>query len=56
MFDVLGQKITGQIANVTTGSNHIKLSPSNVASAIYVVKVYNSNNAVAKKVFIRSDY
>ncbi|MBI4930602.1 MAG: T9SS type A sorting domain-containing protein [Bacteroidetes bacterium] len=56
MFDVLGQKITGQIANVTAGNNHIKLSPNNIASAIYVVKVFNNNNAIAKKVFIRSDY
>lgn len=54
MYNVLGQKITGQIANVAAGNNHIKLSPNNVASAIYVVKVYNSDNAVTKKVFIRS--
>ncbi len=54
MYNVLGQKTTGQIANVTAGNNHIKLSPNNVASAIYVVKVYNNNNIVTKKVFIRS--
>lgn len=54
MYNVLGQKITGQLANVTAGNNQIKLSPNNVASAIYVVKVFNNNNAVTKKVFIRS--
>lgn len=56
MFDMLGQKIIGQIANVTAGNNHVKLSAANIASAIYVVKVSNSNNSIAKKVFIRSDY
>jgi len=56
MFDMLGQKITGQVASVTAGNNHIKISSANIASAIYIVKVYNSNNSIAKKVFIRSDY
>jgi len=55
LYDVLGQKLISQVSGVAAGNNHIKLSPSAISSAIYIVKVYNSSNAVAKKVFIRSD-
>ena len=54
MYDVLGQKMVNEVKNVVVGNNHVKLDPGNIASAIYIVKVYNSNNAVTKKVFIRS--
>src|SRR5205814_6969211 len=43
MYDLLGKRIVNEIKNVSVGSNHIKLSPSNVASAIYIVKVYNNS-------------
>jgi hypothetical protein len=54
MYDLLGKKIVNEVKNVYAGSNHIKFAPDNVASAIYVVKVYNSSNIISKKVFIRS--
>ena len=54
MYDLLGQKLVNEIKNVAVGSNHIKFSPNDLASAIYVVKVYNDKNIVTKKVFIRS--
>lgn len=56
MYNALGQKIIGQIANVAVGNNHIRINPDNISSAIYVVKVCNSGNAVVKKVFVRSNY
>ena len=63
MYDMLGHKIINEIKNVTAGNNHIKLNAGNIASAIYVVKVYpvgnsygvyNNQNSIAKKIFIRS--
>lgn len=56
IYDVLGQKMIGQVSNVAAGSNHIKLKPGNIASAVYVVKVYNNTNAVAQKLFIKSNH
>ena len=41
---------------VPAGSNHLKLFVADIASAMYVVKVYSGNNAVSKKVFIRSAF
>jgi hypothetical protein len=56
LYDILGQKLMNEIKNVSPGSNHLKLSVSNIASAMYVVKVYSTNNVVSKKVFVRSAY
>ena len=53
IYDVFGQKIMSEIKNVAAGSNHIKLYPGNIASAVYIVKVYNSKSSVTKKIFIR---
>lgn len=56
LYDVLGQKMAGQVNAVSVGSNQIKLKPGNIASAVYVVKVYNNTNAVAQKLFIKSNH
>lgn len=56
LYDALGQKLVGEVKEVTAGSNHLKMNVSNIASAMYVVKVYSSSNAVTKKVFIRAAY
>jgi hypothetical protein len=56
LYDMLGQRIMNEIKNVSIGDNHLKLSVANVASAMYIAKVYNSTNAVTKKVFIRAAY
>lgn len=56
LYDMLGQKLTNEIKSVGLGENHMKLTVPNIASAMYVAKVYNSSNAVTKKVFIRSAY
>jgi hypothetical protein len=54
LYDVLGKRLTSELKNVAAGNNHFKLNPGNLASAIYIVKVYNQNNSITKKVFIRS--
>jgi hypothetical protein len=56
LYDLLGQKVMNEVKNVVAGDNHLKFSVGNIASAVYVAKVYNSSNAVTKKVFIRSTY
>lgn len=56
LYDMLGQKLVNEVKNVVAGNNHLKLSVGNISSAIYLAKVYNSSNAVTKKVFIRSSY
>ena len=56
LYDVLGQKLLNEIKSVSSGNNYLKLPVSNIASAIYIARVYNSRNAVTKKVFIRSAY
>ncbi|TAL61688.1 MAG: T9SS type A sorting domain-containing protein [Bacteroidetes bacterium] len=56
LYDVLGQNLMNETKTVPAGSNHLKLFVSNIASAMYVVKVYSGSNAVSKKVFIRSAY
>ena len=54
MYDMLGQKLVSELKNVAAGNNPIKLNVGNISSAVYVIKVYNSQNVVAKKIFIRS--
>lgn len=56
LYDLLGQRLMNEIKMVSAGDNHLKLSVSNISSAIYVAKVYSGNNVVSKKVFIRSAY
>jgi hypothetical protein len=53
IFDVLGQKLMSETKNVISGVNQYKISAMNVSSDIYLVKVYNKNHSVTKKVFIR---
>jgi len=53
LYDILGQKVMNEIKNVTAGSNSLKLTPDNIASAIYVVRICSSNNVVTKKVLLR---
>lgn len=56
LYDLLGQQIIGEIKSVRKGENHIKIVFDNLASSIYIAKVYNTNTSVTKKVFIRSTY
>ena len=56
MYDMLGQKMMTQLANVAAGPNNIKLETGTIASAVYVVKVYNASNSVSRKIFIPSVY
>jgi len=65
IYDVLGQKLMNETKTIYAGSNHLKLAVGNIASGIYVVKIYPvgnpstrgygvySSNGVTKKVFIR---
>jgi len=54
MYDLLGQKLMSETKNVAAGNSTFKLNTGNFASAIYIVKIFNSNNSVTKKIFIRS--
>lgn len=56
LYDVLGRNVLKETRTVSAGSNHLKIAVSNIASAMYVAKVYSTSNAVSKKVFIRSAY
>lgn len=56
LYDALGQKLMNDVKGVAAGENHLRLSVSNIASAMYVVKVFSASNSVTKKVFIRSAY
>lgn len=56
LYDLLGRNLMNEAKTVPAGSNHLKLFVSDIASAMYVVKVYSGNNSVSKKVFIRSTY
>lgn len=51
IYDMLGRKISEYTASVDSGNNHIKLYLNSIASASYVVKVYNSKNFIVKKIF-----
>lgn len=56
LYDLLGQKLMNETKTVVEGENHLKISVSNISSAIYVAKVCSENNVISKKVFIRSAY
>jgi hypothetical protein len=49
VYNVLGQKISEQINNIFIGDNKIKLN-NNLASAMYIIKVYNKTNILTKKI------
>ncbi len=54
LHDMLGNKLMNEMKTVSQGGNHLKIYVSDIASAIYVAKVYSSSNAVTKKIFIRA--
>lgn len=53
MYNALGQSLAQKAFAVTAGNNVVKI-PTSVASGVYIVKVYNEQNSIAKKIFIRS--
>ncbi len=52
VYDMLGQKISSQINNVYVGNNQIKLN-NNLASSMYLIKVYNKTNTTTTKIITR---
>jgi hypothetical protein len=51
LYDIVGQKLMTEIKNVSVGYNQFKIS-ANITSAVYVVRIYNNNDVISKKVFL----
>jgi hypothetical protein len=54
VYDAAGQKLKDEVKTVIAGSNLLKITVGNMASAMYVVKAYRSGNAFTQKVFVCS--
>lgn len=52
LYDVLGQLIISESQNVAAGNNNFKLTPRNISSSVYLVKVYSSSNSATQKIFL----
>jgi hypothetical protein len=55
IYDAIGQKLINEVKNTFAGSNMLKIPVSNMGSAMYVVKAYNTRNAVTQKVVVCSE-
>jgi hypothetical protein len=55
IYDAIGQKLMNEVKSTFVGSNILKIPVSNMGSAMYVVKAYNTRNAVTQKVVICSE-
>jgi hypothetical protein len=56
IYNAIGQKLLNEVKSISAGNNLLKLSGSNMTSAMYVVKVYSNRKMSTQKVFVRSEY
>jgi hypothetical protein len=55
IYDAIGQRLINEVKTTFAGNNMLKIPMSNRGSAMYVVKAYNTSNAVTQKVVVCSE-